>query len=133
MRKIPSHINLLRGIHPSLKFVVQQHCLGCSQSSCSQMTPNAYQWASPIDPYGKENFSCMICNHELSNAVSFGLVLLNMKDCSKSLMPNVKLVLSLSRLRTTIEERFQHMRFLSCTRKVRKVDYYLEPNFISIY
>uniref|UniRef100_A0A7S2LBY8 Uncharacterized protein n=1 Tax=Leptocylindrus danicus TaxID=163516 RepID=A0A7S2LBY8_9STRA len=70
--KLPSREDILHGLLPSLTHVVNQHCdisQGNDTFDSSGRSANTYEnsGVSPIDPYGRDGFSCNLCQKELSN------------------------------------------------------------------
>lgn len=62
------HRNLLRGLLPSLEFVIR-HEMCVVAEVFPQKLPNTSENLSvfPVDPYDNTGYSCSLCYHELSN------------------------------------------------------------------
>jgi len=70
--QLPSREDILHGLLPSLTHIINQHCdnsKGNDTFDLSDRSANTYEnsGVSPIDPYGRDGFSCNLCQEELSN------------------------------------------------------------------
>lgn len=62
------HHNLLRGLLPTLEFVVGGEMCVVVEAGAQKLPHTSENLAVfPVDPYDNAGYSCRVCNHELSN------------------------------------------------------------------